>query len=288
MNKFFWFLNLILLLLAILVTAAIFRGTPATPVAQEDGRGGKRALANGQTRQPRPSKPSRQASYIPQTEKPVAGQEILWTRSLFRPDRAEPDSADSTGGDTTALSELELIGIAMVGDGKAAIIAGPDTPAAVPPVTAATAATATKAPPPKKRIYRLNQPVAETGYLLTAINAEDVELTKGNDIQVLMMNRGSASSQKRQAAAAGESLQRQRAAASAAARTATTAPAILPAAAANTAVTDEQRKAIDDARRKRDEFVQRMQTNRTDTTRTDTGRTDSGHGRSSHNRSSTQ
>ena len=199
MNKFYAFLNALLLLLTIVVIAAIFPPPPAkpTPAATEEKRGKKLPAV-------RSTKPA-----APQLAEKPANLDALWARSLFRPDRSEPDSADGSGGGTTTLSDLELIGVAMIGDEKVAVLAEMTVPA--PPAPASTtppAAGKETAPPVKpKRVYHLGQPVV-AGYTLTAINAEDVELTKGADVQIILMNRGSENSKKRQAAAAAENLTR--------------------------------------------------------------------------------
>ncbi len=215
MNKFFWILNLSLVGLAVLATAGILRYHPAPAAAETETKRGRQA-ASARGAAPR-------TAYAPSSAKPAktADVEPLWAHSLFRPDRTEEESAG--GGDAAQLANLELIGVAIVGESKAAIIVGPETADAsaatgasrfgrggftAAPAAAATATGADKAKEKAKRVYRLGQVVGNTGYTISAINLEDVELTKGSDVQTLMINRGSENSKKRLAAASAESAAR--------------------------------------------------------------------------------
>jgi hypothetical protein len=267
MNKFFWILNLSLLGLAVLATAGILRYHPAAAVPEAEAKRGRTAVAGrgGAGRTPAAPDAVRPAR--------AADVESLWTHSLFRPDRTEEEAAGS--GDSARLAELELIGVAIVGDSKVAIIVGPDTTAAdaaaasrfgrgFAPTPAATvtptAADKEKQRAKAKRVYRLGQTVGDSGYTLSAINSEDVELTKGADIQTLMINRGSENSKKRLAAASADSTARAVAAQVAAAQPVPTTavaapqPQPQPAAAVATApagLSDEQRQAAIEAMRNR-------------------------------------
>lgn len=226
MNKLFWLINVSLLLVAILVTTAVASSKSKTATVQEVDAGSERKRAEPSSRMSQVS-PSTVGAATDDTD-------VLWQKSLFRPDRTEEESSNSeevTGPANQAADGMELIGIGVIGTESAAIIltkeAGP-----VPPMRAAFTgpkaggsgkpAEKDKTPAVKtQHIYKLGQVVGLTGFKVKEIKLAEVILAKGAEERTLKLEKGDAASKTRSESAAA-------AATRTAAAAATTSPPIPP------------------------------------------------------------
>ena len=209
MSTLFWFLNAGLLLLAVMATVTVSHYQPAqrmdlkwekTDAIKERGEPGM--------------KPGESPTAI--RNQPVGDTEILWKNTLFRPDRTEDiDTQNQAMPEAvTPVSEMELVGIAIIGNDAAAIILLQDhnTPqrslrSKLPNSPGAGKDNKDK-PAPVKHIYRLGQPVGESGFTLKEIRMTEVVLTRGEEERILKLDKGDASSKARNENAAKEAIAR--------------------------------------------------------------------------------
>ena len=285
MNRLFWFINIILLALAVVLTMAIVRYAPpsnGTPVVA----GGKK---NASVR----SEPAtggllaafRQKAFGAEAVTPTDTKPI-WQQSLFRPDRTEEEPSESgdDAGPIAAPGDLDLIGIGILGDMKAAIIlsASKQTPGARNFGPAAGFQQNPAVPAAKKEktrhVYRVGQAIGDSGYQLKEIHTDEVVITHGTTEQTLKIVFGDDSSLKRQSEAAADS-QRRTDMNRAAMAAATPPPNVMPnnnthglpppppplvpgvaSAGGNGApvMSDETKKRIEEIRMRREEIIRRM------------------------------
>lgn len=201
MNKLLWCVNVLLAVFALTATLAALHTEP-----------GKTAPASPVGSRERPdAAPARTMLAAGRPRADLGQADILWQASLFRPDRAEEsDPAGGAFGETVAgVSEMELIGVGMIGGEAAAIIAIGDKDAApvrlTRPGRAPVAEPARKTPP---HVFRRGQKVADSGFEVKSIELERVVLTRGDEERELKMDRRDAGSRRRTDLAAKEALTR--------------------------------------------------------------------------------
>lgn len=216
MNKLFWLINAGLLVAAVWVT--LLAAQAPSPRTRATDLTPKREAKRGETRPARPSTTA--ASLVP------ASVDVLWEKSLFRPDRTEEEATETPGpagaGGKAGAEGMELIGIGRVGDIAAAIILTRAAPAAPPPGPrpglgpgAAKAGAAAKAERPAKtqHIYKVGQAVGDSGYKVKEIRLTEVVLVHGSEELTLKLEKGDASSKTRSDSAAAIAASRSAAAA---------------------------------------------------------------------------
>ena len=272
MNRLFWLINIILLALAAVLTMDIARYAPAPDGAT--GAGGKNAARRAGSATAGQLDAARQK---PLAADPVmaADTRTLWQQSLFRPDRTEEEPGE-TGDAAAAVAagDLDLIGIGILGNVKAAIILTPakQSPArsagsgGVTPKNPADAAKREKT----KHVYRVGQIIGDTGYQLREIRLSEVVISRGGTEQTLKIVFGGANSLKRQGEAAAESQRRLETNRAAMAvpppvqapdrppLLSPAAPAIAPAGGGAPAMSDETKKRLEEIRTRREEILRRM------------------------------
>ncbi len=135
-------------------------------------------------------------------------KDVLWEKTLFTPDRSEiVDETQSEDDDqeeterSSKYGDMELIGIGKINKRQAAIIlvrerrrrGGGQEPTGGG----------------KKNVYRVDDPIQDTGYTLARIDKAEVEIKRNNESRILALEYGDASKQRRAAAAANDRQQRQ-------------------------------------------------------------------------------
>ncbi len=184
--------NILLTVAAVLLTVHLVKSSSAPTVSDEG------ALAASEFRPPS----KRKAARRPNVNRDVRRADVIWEKNLFHPQRVfeefvEPEKPEI---EEEKVNEVfELVSIARVQDRACASIIyrqerpkpkrGRRTPAR-------RTAKARKQPPRKARkdenrkVYRLNDPVGETGYILAKINIDAVLLRKGDHDLPLYINKG--------------------------------------------------------------------------------------------------
>lgn len=133
-------------------------------------------------------------------------RDILWEKTLFNPERTEiVDNTQSDEDDqeererSAKYGEMELIGIGKINKRQAAIILVRERRRRGRDATGGG----------KKNVYRVDDPIQDTGYTLVRIEKAEVEIKKGNESRILALEYGDASKERRAEAAANDQQQRQ-------------------------------------------------------------------------------
>lgn len=133
-------------------------------------------------------------------------KDVLWEKTLFTPDRTEiVDETKSEDDDdqketerSSKYGDMELIGIGKINKRQAAIIlvrerrrrgGGQPTGGG------------------KKNVYRVDDPIQETGYTLARIDKAEVEIKRHEESRILALDSGDSASQNRAAKAASKAQQ---------------------------------------------------------------------------------
>jgi hypothetical protein len=235
MNRFFWLLNGVLLVVGLLVTLAAVRFEPSHPTSSPAGvtadeprtgktAGGTRQLPAGNRVPPRGPSPE--------------VVEVIWKQSLFRPDRGE-DGAEggAAAAENARTTDMELVGIGQInGEGAAIILIQngasgmlppgrrpdlPDTPGLATPFGRRGAGGLRRTPPGRTstargggessgqtHIFRLNQRVGTSGFVVKEVRIDTVVLLRGAEERVLKLDRNDASSKTRQESATRDAVAR--------------------------------------------------------------------------------
>ncbi|NOY80086.1 MAG: hypothetical protein GXP31_03680, partial [Kiritimatiellaeota bacterium] len=218
MSRTGWFIaNLLLAAAAALATRAILR--PQT--APDAGAAGQRQTAFGTTQRaaPVPVKTTEPESHSALVTAVLGETDTLWKDSLFRPDRTEDLVTDKAAPSAApnASVQFELIGVGVIADKSAAIIlVKSNRPRVASRTSRGSRAAPSPAPERKRHVYKLGDEIADTGYVLKEIKLTEVTVVRGDEKQVLKLERGDASSKKRkEEAARDEALRKRKAAATA-------------------------------------------------------------------------
>ena len=190
--------NLGLLALVLLAAAALRGHNPESRHPQLDPvEADSRSFEDADARPPAPDM------------RPVAlrkgDKDVLWEKTLFTPDRTE--IVDETQSDdqeeperSSKYGDMELIGIGKINKRQAAIILVRERRRRGGAQTTGGG---------KKNVYRVDDPIQDTGYTLARIDKAEVEITRNNESRILALEYGDASKQRRAAAAANDRQQRQ-------------------------------------------------------------------------------
>ncbi|OGV83702.1 MAG: hypothetical protein A3K19_13785 [Lentisphaerae bacterium RIFOXYB12_FULL_65_16] len=213
MSRLYWLLNVVLMLGAVVASAWAVRQAP-------DARWSGRAQQSRFTAPPQLKGAAGSAGWDAAvgkaTPQPV-DVDVLWRQTLFNPARTE----DLTKGDAEAVGpsriELELIGILQFGDVAAAIILDKQMKAAPRTRTARVGSRTVPAggaePSPEEvktqHVYKLNDPVGNTGYVVKEIRLDEVVLTRGDEERVLRLQSDDAESVTRRKVAADDDTKRE-------------------------------------------------------------------------------
>ncbi len=217
MSRTGWFItNLLLAVVAALTTRAILR----PPTVSEAASAGRRRAAVDPTQRaaPVPVKDAGSGSHSALVTAVLGEADTLWKDSLFRPDRTEDIVTEATAPSATpnAAVQFELIGVGLIADKSAAIIlVKSNRPRTTSPTSRGRGSRPLPSAPPerKRHVYRLGDEIADTGYVLKEIKLTEVTVARGDQTQVLKLERGDASSKKRKEDAAREEAARKRKAA---------------------------------------------------------------------------
>lgn len=219
MNKFFWLVNAVLVIFALLVTVALARYErlpERTPEAVQN-----RVREQITVLPPVSAKAVATVSALPPAlDRSKA--DVLWQKSLFRPDRSEESLPESTpGGEVGArFADMELTGIAVIGTQATAIIVTADRNAAGLRTPNPTFHRNSTSPPPGtvtgpktiaaivKHVFRVGEMVGDSGYTVKDIRMDQVVLAHGDEERVLKLEKGDSASRSRTDQAAKESATR--------------------------------------------------------------------------------
>ena len=216
MSTFHWvMLNFLLLFVAVFATATVLRQEP-----------GQRWASAAPGREAEPDEPDDQEEEETGTvplrvmrRSGVLDADLLWQRTLFRPDREE--KVISAGEDEkkpeekkTTSVEFELVGIMAVGPEAIAIIQVRQarTRAARPSRTSRGGKQQSSGPQNTRHVYRIGQEIEDTGYTLKEVRMREDEtedegvrgrrvgeavVTKGDEERILRIERDDSGSQQR-------------------------------------------------------------------------------------------
>lgn len=153
---------------------------------------------------------------------PPLNPDVLWQKSLFNPQRSEAESAGAPQTESSVrLADLELLGINIIGDQACAVIlvnghAPPGAPAGGGTPPSHAKARGAKPVPADKRLFRVGEMIADSGFKLKDVRLTEVVVSRGTDEQVLKMDRKDPRSTARAQTAAQDAQQRLAATAAAA------------------------------------------------------------------------
>lgn len=168
---------------------------------------------------------------------PLPGADVLWQRSLFRPERSESPDAKPVEPAAESPFQFELVGLASLKGQKAAVILCKSRSGVRRPVPPGGAAAAPRRVP-ARGVYQIEDQIGDTGYVLKEIRLagadreSEVVLSRGTEELVLRMAASDVESASRREEARKLALARQAAAAAVAAAPATPGAAPAPATTA--------------------------------------------------------
>lgn len=215
MTRIFWLLiNLSLVAAALAVTQWVTHLEPASEGDAEirNSRAGRRTPPR------QPGRKFEREDSDTETDLSVQEFDELWERTLFRPERTEdvpkPEDEEGEEKEPEPTVDMELIGIGIIADKKAAIIlvkpkAAPRRPARSRTPTSAARGAKEPAPSgpdkPKQRVYKVGQEIEDTGYEVKEITIDEVTLVRGDEERILKLEAGDEQSKNRRELAAKES-----------------------------------------------------------------------------------
>jgi len=214
MNRFLWFLLNIGLVTVVCGVGLLL--TESDPAARWD-KARKDAFAAAQTDAPKPTTTIKGELPAPSGRNTVDANtlNVLWRRSLFRPDRTEDVEIKAANDEAKAAAPqaewvFELKAILRMNERSVAIIqVDPAKRAAVRRTRSSrsvrrTLPTPSKEPAakpkPAKRLFHEGDSVGETGFVVTKIGQAEVILKKDDEEKILTIERQDAGSVARRAA----------------------------------------------------------------------------------------
>ncbi len=193
MSRLYWLLNLMLIVVAVIGSVQLSQHRPQSrwhmpkAAAALDSREAELALA------PVPleyTAPSPVLNYL----------DGLWQQSLFRPERTE--DMEVAEGAVEAVpqgsTDLELIGVGIIGKDAAAIILIKENPGRRTPGRQEDKRTRAAG---NRHVFRKGAAVGDTGYVLKDISLNRVVLQRGSEERVLQLESSDAASAERSAKA---------------------------------------------------------------------------------------
>jgi len=223
-NRAFWtILNLVLFAAGAWATWAILRQPSELEPSETGGTG-----VVFPTREPDTGKkPVAAPSVRPSDElvKTVMAEiDSLWRETLFNPRRTEEIAEENEPAGTAKgpdAFDFELIGIGVIGKRAAAVIwvhrRGVSRARTTPRGRTAAVRSRQRSSGKEKagkdgpRVYKLGDPVEDTGYTVKEIRLNEVVLVRGDETRVLALDRSDEGSTKRSEAAAREEEKREQA-----------------------------------------------------------------------------
>jgi hypothetical protein len=195
MTKSIWFiLNLFLAIAAVIVTLRVSR----QDLDAVRGVSGDSSPTAGTPLDEPATSPLEKAAAIDADER-LEDLDELWRMSLFRPDRSEELvlEGDEEGEEAPTAYEFELIGIGVLGKQATATILTKAERAAASARDRAKAATDGAQTSSQRHVYILGQEIQDTGFTLSDIQMDEVEITKGPLTKNLVLKRDDKASQGR-------------------------------------------------------------------------------------------
>lgn len=192
MFRAYFILNIILATAAVAATTWLFVGEePERQITDIEE-------STGSTQDKAPGYPNVPSPRTRQIEKEDV--EVLWKKVIFNPNRREGIGLDTpieSEEERTALNNMELMAVGMMGSRAAAIIRveAQRTP------RSAGRRSGNNTSSGGKNVYELGEIIENTGYTISEIKMEEVVLNRGDEERVLRLNPSSKSSERRRTAA---------------------------------------------------------------------------------------
>jgi len=224
MGRLYWLVNCVLLVVVAFATSWVGQQDAEARWTVRPKGGADRSARSKATLAPK-------RADVGPARASIDGIDVLWRKTLFRPERTEevaPETVDGEPAPKPTDTDMELTGMGRINEEAAAIILVKRIRTKRP--RRGPGAKTPAKPEKTKRVYKLGDEVAGTGYVVKEISFNEVLLVRGNEERTLKLESGDASSEQRRTQAAQAE---KRAAVVAAAKTQTT-PAKMPAGGTKT------------------------------------------------------